>query len=205
MAKVNIAGCVRFAMRHCDRRMPRFATWSLVTDEVPWHPRDGAGACVFRGRMWLLGGWNHQEPLNFPREEGSNCAQVWSSADGRAWRLELARAPWPPRHLSGFLVHDDEMWLVGGDNSLVSSTATQTITTVLLRTRTFLTCLNRANYLPAIGILPERRVEVTGRIALGMCARDRTLARPRQPPGRLVQREAMGHGWAGQCTKMGRF
>ena len=87
-----------------------------MTDEVPWHPRDGAGACVFRGRMWLLGGWNHQEPLNFSPEEGSNCAQVWSSADGRAWRLELARAPWPPRHLSGFLVHEDEMWLVGGDN-----------------------------------------------------------------------------------------
>jgi hypothetical protein len=32
--------------------------WTRVTLEAPFAARDGAGALVFKGRMWLLGGWN---------------------------------------------------------------------------------------------------------------------------------------------------
>ena len=34
-----------------------------VTADPAWAPRDGAGAVVFAGRMWLLGGWNHTDKI----------------------------------------------------------------------------------------------------------------------------------------------
>ena len=32
--------------------------WINVTNSAAYAPRDGAGALVYGGRMWLLGGWN---------------------------------------------------------------------------------------------------------------------------------------------------
>ena len=32
--------------------------WVKVTMDAPFAPRDGAGALVFQGQMWLIGGWN---------------------------------------------------------------------------------------------------------------------------------------------------
>ena len=96
--------------------MESYGRWECVTDDPPWAARDGAGAVTFRGRMWLMGGWNHTDPVLFPDANGQTSSEVWSSADGASWTLEVAEAPWPSRHCSGFLVHDDAIWLVGGDN-----------------------------------------------------------------------------------------
>ena len=41
--------------------------WIHVTDEAAYAPRDGAGALVFKNRMWLIGGWNPSDKENFPR------------------------------------------------------------------------------------------------------------------------------------------
>jgi hypothetical protein len=86
--------------------------WTQVTARAPFAPRDGAGALVFRGRMWLLGGWNPGDPVRFPRVCNS---EVWSSADGATWRLETPAAPWEGRHTAGYVVHRDRLWIVGGD------------------------------------------------------------------------------------------
>lgn len=75
-------------------------------------PRDGAGALVHNGRMWLLGGWNPKDKVHFPRICNS---EVWSSTDGADWALECAQAPWEGRHCAGYVVHDGRMWVVGGD------------------------------------------------------------------------------------------
>jgi hypothetical protein len=72
-----------------------------------FRPRDGAGAITFAGRMWLLGGWNPDEP-------GATNSEVWSSTDGIDWRLE-AEAPWEGRHSAGYVVNNGRMWIVGGD------------------------------------------------------------------------------------------
>ena len=32
--------------------------WVNVTNNAAYAPRDGAGALVYKGKMWLLGGWN---------------------------------------------------------------------------------------------------------------------------------------------------
>jgi hypothetical protein len=96
--------------------------WVKVTDRAAFAPRDGAGALVFRGRMWLLGGWNPQDPTHFPRICNN---EVWSSADGATWSLVKpntfldrrfdASADWEGRHTAGYVVFRDRMWIVGGD------------------------------------------------------------------------------------------
>ena len=42
-------------------------------------------------------------------------SEVFSSVDGVDWTLELAAAPWEGRHCAGYVVHNDRMWVVGGD------------------------------------------------------------------------------------------
>lgn len=86
--------------------------WTCVTEQAEFAPRDGAGALVFDDRMWLLGGWNPEDKVHFPRVCNS---EVWSSTDGREWTLELLQAPWEGRHTAGYAVYQDRMWIIGGD------------------------------------------------------------------------------------------
>ena len=93
-----------------------------MTEHAPFAPRDGAGALVYDGRMWLLGGWNPGDKTHFPRICNN---EVWSSENGRDWTLVKpnafldahfdARADWEGRHTAGYAVHDGRMWIVGGD------------------------------------------------------------------------------------------
>ena len=96
--------------------------WTRVTLQAPFAPRDGAGALVFQGRMWLLGGWNPRDKTHFPRICNN---EVWSSTDGADWSLvkpntflDAAFDPtsdWEGRHTAGYAVFQGKMWIVGGD------------------------------------------------------------------------------------------
>ena len=86
--------------------------WTCATLEADFAARDGAGALASRDKMWLLGGWNPGDKVHFPKICNS---EVWSSTDGAAWTLEHPRAPWEGRHTAGYAVHNDKMWIVGGD------------------------------------------------------------------------------------------
>jgi len=88
--------------------------WTCVTEKANFAGRDGAGGLVFKGKMWLLGGWNPWDKVNFPKICNS---EVWSSTDGRIWKLENPSAPWEGRHCAGYVVHDEKMWILGGDNN----------------------------------------------------------------------------------------
>ena len=86
--------------------------WTKINTEAAFAGRDGAGALTFKGKMWLLGGWNPNDKVNFPKVCNS---EVWSSVDGKDWKLEVKSAPWEGRHTAGYVVHDNKMWIVGGD------------------------------------------------------------------------------------------
>ncbi len=96
--------------------------WVKVTLEAPFAPRDGAGALVFKDRMWLLGGWNPRDKENFPKVCTND---VWKSTDGLHWKLVKPntfglsefnpQSDWEGRHTAGYVVHDNKMWIVGGD------------------------------------------------------------------------------------------
>src|SRR5215472_15387662 len=64
--------------------------WEQVTAKAGWTPRIAAGAVVFKGRMWILGG---TEDYYFG-DEKSLKNDVWSSTDGKEWKRETAGAPW---------------------------------------------------------------------------------------------------------------
>lgn len=90
--------------------LPYFAKaepdWVLETPMAGWQARDSQGECVFRGQLWIFGGWftSHAAP---PRD-------VWSSGDGKTWKKVLAEAPWIHSDLPMTLVFRDRMWLMGG-------------------------------------------------------------------------------------------
>ncbi len=118
-------------------------TWTLVTDAAAFAARDGAGALVYDGKMWLIGGWNPGDKLHFPKicnnevwasadgrlwvmegvfwdvtqplREEPNRKDVWSSEDGVHWQ-ELPDTPWKPRHAASVFVHRDALWMVAGNN-----------------------------------------------------------------------------------------
>ncbi len=73
---------------------------------APWQARDSQGECVFRDRLWILGGWfSSQEPT--PRD-------VWSSADGRTWEQASPAAPWLHGDLPMTIAFGERLWLMGG-------------------------------------------------------------------------------------------
>jgi hypothetical protein len=88
------------------------AQWERVTERVGWSPRLAAGLVEFRGRMWLVGGTENY----YFGDDASLKNDVWSSADGKEWKLETSQAPWPARAYHAVVVHDDKMWLLGGGN-----------------------------------------------------------------------------------------
>ena len=90
---------------------PRYR-WSCKTESAAFAGRDGAGALVFLNKMWLLGGWNPQDKVNFPQICNS---EVWTSVDGATWTLVTKQAPWEGRHTAGYTVHAGRMWIIGGD------------------------------------------------------------------------------------------
>jgi hypothetical protein len=105
-----------------DPTQPQDYEWVKITTTAAFAPRDGAGALTFRGRMWLLGGWNPGDKQHFPRICNN---EVWSSADGAAWTLEKPNSfkdrsfdpasDWEGRHTAGYVVYRDKMWIIGGD------------------------------------------------------------------------------------------
>ncbi len=86
------------------------AQWTLETDAAGWCPRVSPSFVVFKDRMWVMGGvedfyQNNDETLK---------NDVWSTADGKAWHLEVDHAPWSKRAHAQAVVFDDRIWIMGG-------------------------------------------------------------------------------------------
>lgn len=86
--------------------------WEQITMTGPFAARDGAGLLALNGKLWLLGGWNPGDKVNFPKICNS---EVWSSSDGLNWTEVNPEAPWEGRHTAGWVVYQDKLWVIGGD------------------------------------------------------------------------------------------
>jgi hypothetical protein len=101
---------------------PPMTEAAAATPGTQFPPRDGAGALVFRNRMWLIGGWNPSDPGDFPLITSND---VWSSTDGATWTMVKPNtfrpgvfnpnSDWEGRHMAGYVVFNDKMWILGGD------------------------------------------------------------------------------------------
>ncbi|MBM3497627.1 MAG: galactose oxidase [Armatimonadetes bacterium] len=86
------------------------ARWTLETDAPGWCPRVSPSYAVFRDRMWVMGGTE-----NFYEDNDETLKNdVWSSADGKSWRLETEQAAWPKRTHAQAAVFDGKLWIMGG-------------------------------------------------------------------------------------------
>ncbi len=84
--------------------------WTLVTPNAGWSPRLAPGFVVFKDRMWVLGGTSDF----YENNDTTLFNDVWSSADGKEWKLELAKAPWSKRAHGQAVVFDGKIWIMGG-------------------------------------------------------------------------------------------
>ena len=83
--------------------------WELVTNDAPWLHSDLPMSIAYNGKMWMMGGW-----YNGRLEDRSASNQVWSSTDGKEWKLETGNAGWSPRCAAAIVEFDDKMWILGG-------------------------------------------------------------------------------------------
>lgn len=85
---------------------PSNPTWVRETPAAQWQPRDSQGELVFRNKLWIFGGWfnSYEAP---PRD-------VWSSENGKDWKLVEKKAPWIHSDLPMTISFQDKMWLMGG-------------------------------------------------------------------------------------------
>lgn len=110
----------RFFPRICNNEVwssADGAAWTLVKPNTfldgsfdatsDWEGRHTAGYVVYRDRMWIVGGDCNQ---------GHYQNDVWNSADGKTWsRVNPGRGvPWGPRALHYTVVHEDKIWVLGG-------------------------------------------------------------------------------------------
>ena len=65
---------------------PSQPDWVKETSSAAWKARDSQGELVFNNKLWIFGGWfnSYEAP---PRD-------VWSSEDGKDWKLVTEKAPW---------------------------------------------------------------------------------------------------------------
>jgi hypothetical protein len=96
--------------------------WANITMKAPFEARDGAGALVYNNAMWLIGGWNPATPDGF---YNTTTNDVWKSTDGLKWTQVKSPSyvdatdpnplTWESRHCAGYVIYNDEMWIIGGD------------------------------------------------------------------------------------------
>lgn len=85
--------------------------WRQASASNSWAGRDGAGLLSLGDDLFILGGWNpsvHPWPAY-------TCSEIWKSSDRGATWTQLADAPWEKRHTAGWLVHNNKLWVIGGD------------------------------------------------------------------------------------------
>jgi len=82
------------------------ANWTEVTRSAPWAPRIWFSAAVYRGHIWVLGGWSKIPETNW--------GDVWFSRDGREWTRLKSKVAWKERHEHSAWVFRDRIWIAGG-------------------------------------------------------------------------------------------
>ncbi|MEO2013536.1 MAG: galactose oxidase [Fuerstiella sp.] len=87
--------------------------WRQETSAAPWHERLWFSSVVYRGQIWVLGGWSNNPSTNW--------GDVWHSTNGRDWQQLQTGDCWKERHEHSAFVMDDRIWIAGGHAKPLSS------------------------------------------------------------------------------------
>ena len=82
--------------------------WITLRADVPFSERAYFGEVVHNGRIYILGGWTYN---------GRRNSEIWSSADGLTWQLEVTNPGFGPDGIGGLvaLSHNGSIYVIGGD------------------------------------------------------------------------------------------
>ena len=97
-------------------------SWRQITENAPWEGRAGLSAVVLRGKIYVLGGSQGDDPAT----GGSGRTlynDVWKSGDGKRWVRATKEAPWAPRAGAATVVKDGWIYLLGGEDGFICDPA----------------------------------------------------------------------------------
>ena len=83
------------------------ANWERVVEHAPFAARKWVVGEVYRDHMFIIGGFDNRNSVNF--------AEVWYSADGATWRSLPVPEGFTARHEVTPYVFDDSLWIVAGN------------------------------------------------------------------------------------------
>lgn len=89
------------------------AAWVPVKDEPPFSPRIWHNVKTFDGRIWLMAGYDGDEPWG--GRLGDNRGDAWYSTDGKNWYDGSPPPEFVPRHAATAWVHGGGMYLGSGN------------------------------------------------------------------------------------------
>jgi hypothetical protein len=88
-------------------------SWTEVTRSAGWSNRWDHTSLYYNDRLWIIGGYNPGAVSGDTYLE-----DVWSSGDGKSWKLETASAPWLGRRGHASVVFDNgtgpAIYVIGG-------------------------------------------------------------------------------------------
>jgi len=97
--------------------------WTQEVANAPFMSRSDHRLVVFDSKLWLIGGYNLK-----PWPGYSNLSDIWSSADGLQWTMELGSESGNPKHSIGIspfpatgldvVVLHNKLWLISGSTVL---------------------------------------------------------------------------------------
>ena len=87
--------------------------WTREKDHAEFLPRYGQGVVAYHGHLWVIGGYSMTETSRgYTIMRWLN--DVWSSADGRSWRLENSSPAFESREFVPLAVFNESLWIAGG-------------------------------------------------------------------------------------------
>jgi hypothetical protein len=92
--------------------------WEEMTSSAEFEARDSHGLVSFKNKLWVMGGLDanccvqSSGVVNY--EKAPHFSDIWSSEDGKIWKLENSNAPWGKRRSIQVVEFKDKLWLVGG-------------------------------------------------------------------------------------------
>ena len=81
--------------------------WEQVVEHAPFAARTWVVGEVYRDHMFIIGGFDNRNSVNF--------AEVWYSADGVIWHSLPVPEGFTARHEVTPYVYDDSLWIVAGN------------------------------------------------------------------------------------------
>jgi len=84
------------------------ANWTRVLEHAPWAERQWFIAKVYKGKLWIIGGYDNRHQLNFN--------DAWYTEDGEHWQALVSETHFSPRHEPSVYVFQDSLWVVAGNS-----------------------------------------------------------------------------------------